>query len=87
MEISTIITQRQLSTEVNEVNTTEQLSAIDNLFVELSDLTNPKFRAWYCKQFYKIGREQVLILASKARVDGYDRRKYFSKLLKGATNA
>lgn len=84
-EISTIITQRQLSTEVKETNSTEQLnSPIDQLYSELGDLVNPLFKPWYCKMFYKIGRENVLLLASKARADGYDKRKYFSRLLKNA---
>jgi len=62
-EISTIITQRQLSTEVKETNSTEQLnSPIDQLYSELGDLVNPLFKPWYCKMFYKIGRENVLWL-------------------------
>jgi len=84
-EISTIITQRQLKTDVKTVNNCN--NPIDELIAELSDLVNPEFKAWYCKTFYKLGREHVMVLASKARVDGYDKRKYFSKLLKGATNA
>lgn len=79
-EISSIITQRQLKTELKPVNNCN--NPIDELFVELSDLVNPEFKAWYCKSFYKLGRDHVLVLASKARVDGFDKRKYFSSLLK-----
>lgn len=84
MEISNIITQRQLSTEVKEAKTTVNCNAVDVLFSDLSDLVNPEFKSWYCKMFYKLGRDQVLIMASKARADGYDKRKYFSRLLKNA---
>ena len=80
MEISTIITQRQLKTEVNSVSSCN--NPIDELIVELSDLVNPQFKAWYCKKFYALGREHVMVLASKARTDGFDKRKYFSTLLK-----
>lgn len=55
----------------------------DILFEDLQDLTNPQFRAWYCKMFFKLGRERVLILASQARADAKkDSRKLFSYLLK-----
>lgn len=83
MEIRGIITQRQLTTEINEVNTTDNCDPIDTLFYDLSDLVNMQFKAWYCKMFYKHGRDKVMIMASRARADGYDQRKYFSKLLKG----
>lgn len=55
----------------------------DHLFEQLSDLVNVQFRAWYCRQFYRLGRDQVLRLASVARADAKrDSRKYFSVLLK-----
>lgn len=54
----------------------------DHLFDMLPDLVNPTFKAWYCKMFYSIGRDRVLQLASLARQDGKDNRKYFSHLLK-----
>lgn len=83
MEVSSLINQRQLSTERNKLKTTVNCEdTIDLLIVELSDLVNSQFKAWYCKMFYRLGRERVMILASKARADGYDKRKYFSKLLK-----
>lgn len=56
----------------------------DVLFVELSDLTNPMFKAWYMKAFYLLGKDEVLKLASIAKADGKDKKKYFSKLLKTA---
>lgn len=55
---------------------------IDQLFDYLSDLVNDTFRPWYCRQFYRLGRERTLILASQARNDGRDKRKLFSHLLK-----
>lgn len=54
----------------------------DHLFDQMPDLVNPTFKAWYCKMFYAIGRDRVLQLASLARQDGKDHRKYFSHLLK-----
>jgi len=54
----------------------------DFLFEELSDLCSKDFRGWYCKLFYKLGREKVLKLASIARADGKNPPRYFSYLLK-----
>ncbi len=54
----------------------------DHLFEQLKDLVNPQFRAWYCKRFYKLGRDRVLQLASIARADGKQPARLFSKLLK-----
>lgn len=56
----------------------------DHLFDMLPDLVNPTFKAWYCKMFYALGKDRVLQLASLARQDGKDNRKYFSHLLKKA---
>jgi len=56
----------------------------DHLFEMLPDLVNPTFKAWYCKMFYALGKDRVLQLASLARQDGKDNRKYFSHLLKKA---
>lgn len=56
----------------------------DSLFEELSDLTNPQFRGWYCKMFYKLGRAEVLKIASIAKADGKDPKRLFSMLLKKA---
>lgn len=78
------ITKKQLSTEDNEVISTVNCSVVDNLIVELNELITPAFKAWYCKQFYRLGRERVLRLAAIAKADGFDQRKYFSKLLKEA---
>lgn len=55
---------------------------IDNLIVELQDLINPNFKAWYAKRFYALGKDEVLKRASLARADGFDKRKYFSVLIK-----
>ena len=56
----------------------------DHLFEQLGDLVNEQYRAWYCKMFYTIGKDRVLVLASIARQDSKSNpRGYFSKLLKG----
>lgn len=56
----------------------------DNLYKQLGDLVNPQFKPWYMKQFYRIGKDKVLILASQARSDGKQSSKLFSLLLKNA---
>lgn len=54
----------------------------DSLFEELDDLVNSSFRAWYCKCFVQLGEAEIRKLASIARVEGLNPRKYFSHLLK-----
>jgi len=56
----------------------------DHLFNQLSDLVNETFRAWYCRQFYRLGTQRVLQMASIARADGKHPAKLFSKMLKDA---
>jgi len=56
----------------------------DHLFNQLSDLVNETFRAWYCRQFYRLGTQRVLQMASIARADGKHPAKLFSKMLKEA---
>lgn len=58
----------------------------DVLFNDLHDLTNQQFKGWYMKAFYKLGKDEVLKLASVARADGKDKARYFSKLLKEKLN-
>lgn len=53
---------------------------VDNLF---SDLINPKFREWYCREFYRLGKAKVEALAALARKGNHPQR-YFSKLIKNA---
>jgi len=67
-----------ISTDTTGINCYDN----DKLFEILSDLVNPQFRAWYCKRFYALGKDEVLKRASIARADGKDKRKYFSVLLK-----
>lgn len=85
MEISEIIKHKNTTTvqldKTNKNNCTTG-EVIDNLIVELSDLTNPQFQAWYAKRFYALGKDEVLKRASIARADGLEPRKLFSKLLK-----
>lgn len=59
----------------------------DHLFNQLHDLVNPTFKAWYMREFYRIGKDRVLILASQARTDGKDPCRLFSKLLKHAKSS
>ena len=56
----------------------------DQLFKMLPNLVNQDFKPWYCKQFYRLGRNKVMELASLAQADGSDPRKLFSFLLKRA---
>lgn len=94
--LSTAISQRStesrqlVSTGITKVISTDTVVKdrggkkydADHLFDQLSDLVNVTFKAWYCKMFYAIGRDRVLQLASLARQDGNDSRKYFSHLLR-----
>lgn len=54
----------------------------DTLYEELGDLVNDQFRAWYCKSFCQLGEGTIRKLASIARADGINPRKYFSLLIK-----
>lgn len=56
----------------------------DYLYEQNSDLVNNQFKAWYMKQFYRLGKERVMILAAQARADGKQPAKLFSLLLKKA---
>lgn len=80
-----------ITTGINKLNPTDTTGSSkkydnDHLFGMFPDLVNPTFKAWYCKVFYKLGKDLVLRLASEARADGKDKRKYFSVLLKKAYN-
>ena len=67
-----------------QTNVYTQTHDNDILFNQLSDLVNDTFRAWYCRQFYKLGTQRVLQMASIARADGKYPAKLFSKMLKDA---
>lgn len=77
-------TKRLIPTDTTGINWGKKKQYdVDLLFEDLKDLVNDQFRAWYCKMFFKLGREKVLILASQARADAKnDKRKLFSYLLK-----
>jgi hypothetical protein len=79
-------TTEQLTTGVNKHKTTDNCTVdeADQLFSLLPELVNQKFKAWYCKQFYKMNRTKVMELAALATADGKDPRKLFSFLLKNA---
>jgi hypothetical protein len=55
----------------------------DAIYDEVIDLVNPKFRAWYCELFYRLGKDKVFRMASEARADArVDKRKLFSSMLR-----
>ena len=70
----------------NQLVSTDTTDRYDNdfLFEQLDDLVNPAFKPWYCKMFYRLGKDRVLVLASQARSDGKQPPRLFSKLLKEA---
>ena len=97
-ELSTVMQQRSsvsrqliptgnnkvISTDTTVKDRGDKRWDADHLFEMLPDLVNPTFKAWYCKMFYALGKDRVLQLASLARQDGKDARKYFSHLLRKA---
>lgn len=90
------INQRPIvTTGINKVNSTvttvptdkvkltkQEVLGCDIALSQYADLMSPQFYAWYCKIFYQIGKERFHILASTARVEGKDKKRYFSSLLK-----
>jgi hypothetical protein len=55
---------------------------VDALYEDLRPLVNEKFHDWYCKVFFKLGREKVWRLASEAKADtNGDPKRLFSALL------
>lgn len=85
-------------TEINKLKPTDNCSVdttgkrvndADHLFEYLIEqgLVNQQFKAWYCKMFYKLGKDKVLQLAGRAKVDSNTQpAKLFSYLLKKATS-
>jgi hypothetical protein len=49
---------------------------------EVDPVTGRNWKDWYLKVFYKLGKDEVLKIASIAKADGKDKKRYFSKLLK-----
>lgn len=86
---TTIINKTTDTNSLNPNKTTDTSSGywvdnyIDNIF---SDLCNSKYRAWYCRKFYKLGKSRVEAIAAQARKGNHPQR-YFSVLLKGADSA
>jgi hypothetical protein len=74
-----------VSTGIKQLNPTDT-NWYDNdyLYKELGGLVNDSFKPWYMKQFYRLGKERVLILAAQAKADGKEPAKLFSLLLKRA---
>lgn len=54
---------------------------VDKLLDIFPDLTNPTFKAWYCKAIYALGCAQFTDIADQAR-KGSQPPKLFSALLK-----
>lgn len=77
-----------VTTVNNNLNTTvttvgDKYKTTEALFIDLNDLVNQQFKAWYCKMFFKLGRDEVMKRASLARSDArVDKKRYFSYLLK-----
>ena len=62
--------------------TKQEVQGCDIALSQYADVMHPDFYAWYCKAFYKIGRDRFHILASQARSDGKVPAKLFSSLIK-----
>ena len=77
--------------KTTDINTTDNNLSTDSLgywtdrYVDViyADLTNQKFRGWYCKVFYKLGKTRVEGIAQEAR-GGRHPQRLFSCLLKEA---
>ena len=88
--IKTIIqTTEQLTTGLNKLNpivTTDNCNAqeADQIFEMLPELVNQQYKAWYCRELYRLPRTKIIELASLAQADGSDPRRLFSFLLKRA---
>ena len=88
--MTTFSTQQLVSTGIKRFKptdiTTGNNKKFDNDYLfedqRLSGLVNPTFKAWYCKHFYRLGKDKVLQLASIAKVDGNNSARLFSFLLK-----
>lgn len=62
----------------------EEVISCDLALSDYQDLIQPRFKKWYCKAFYQIGREQFVRIASEARAEGKPPAKLFSYKLKQA---
>lgn len=75
--------------KLKTTGTTDTATKYDNdhLYEMLGDVvdTDPNWRKWYCREFYRLGKDRVLQLAAIARADGKNPRRYFSHLLKANT--
>jgi hypothetical protein len=82
-------TTEQLTTGLNKLKpivTTDNCNAqeADQIFNMLPELVNPQYKAWYCREFYRLPRTKIMELASLAKSDGSDPQRLFSFLLKRA---
>lgn len=75
------------TTDTASVRLTKNVSRYENdeLYDELPDLVNSQYRGWFCKHFYRLGKDRVRQLAAIARADGHNPARYFAKLLKEAS--
>ena len=53
----------------------------DYLCEDLSDLIEQKYRLWFIKRFYSLGRDEVLQLAAVAKTDGKNPKRLFAHLI------
>lgn len=54
---------------------------VNKFLIAFGDVTNPQFRAWYCKAIYSLGCQAFLDVADEAR-KGREPARLFSRLLK-----
>lgn len=73
-------TNKYRTTEINKYNKPSSYKTTDLLIAEVTDLINPDYQKWHCRTAFKLGREKYLKLASIARADGRDPKRYFSLL-------
>jgi hypothetical protein len=62
--------------------TKQEVLGCDIALSDYSDLMSKEFYAWYCKAFYKLGRERFARIASEARADGQNPKRLFSFKIK-----
>lgn len=75
-----IVTTVEPTTDVKL--TSDEVRGCDIGLSQYADVMSPDFYAWYCKAWYRIGRERFHALAAQARADGKDPARLFSSLVK-----
>ena len=76
-----IASQSSTATDNCSCDCHKTFDEVNQFLVAFGDITNPQFRAWYCKAIYAMGCQVFSDLAERAR-GGKDPARYFSHLLK-----